>query len=214
MAGHETHPRQSRVEATEMPVVTLRMLAVLAASLSACGARAPGWPARLATTVHRVEEQGIDYSAVGAMRFELTLAPDGTGSAIRTTRATDVLGADAHETDATVRYRAIARGEGERFSVSLTPAPGSPPTVEAVELVCEPWLAGSRAESSEVRTPGLPGVEWICALPPQRTFALDRAALQHVPREGTFLLLGTTRDAVVHERVDGSGRDITTSAGE
>ncbi len=214
MAGHETDVRPSLVEATEVYVPTLRLLAVVVASLSACGAGAPGWPARLATTVHRVEEQGIDYSAVGAMRFELTLAPDGTGSAIRTTRATDVLGADAHETDATVRYLATARRLGGRFSVALTPAPDSPPIAEAVELVCEPWLAGSRAEGSGVRTPALPGVEWICALPPERTFALDRAALQHVPREGTFLLLGTTRDAVVHERVDGGGREITTSAGE
>jgi len=190
-----------------------RLLPVLALALSACGG-APGWPARLATTVHRIEEQGIDYSSVGAMRFELTLSPDGTGSAFRTTRATDVLGADAHETDASVRYRATVRREGERVLVALTPAPDSPPTAEAVELACEPWLAGSRAESSEVRTPALPGVEWICALAPDQTFALDRAALQHVPREGSFLLLGTTRDAVVHERVDGARREITTSAGE
>lgn len=193
---------------------TPRLLAVLALSLSACGAGAPGWPARLATTVHRTEEQGIDYSSVGAMRFELTLSPGGTGSALLTTRASDVLGADAHETDATVRYAATVRRDGQRLAVALTPAPDSPPTAEAVELVCEPWLADSRAESSEVRTPTLPGVEWICALPPERTFALDRAALQHVPREGSFLLLGTTRDAVVHERVDGARREITTSAGE
>jgi len=166
----------------------------------------------LASTVHRTEEKGIAYSSVGARNFELTLTADGTGSALRTTRATDMLGADAHETDATVRYAAAARRDGERFVVALTPAPDSPPTAEAVELACEPWLAGSRAESSEVTTPALPGVEWICALPADRIFALDRAAVQHVPREGTFLLLGTTHEAVVRERVEGSRREITTSA--
>lgn len=191
-----------------------RVLLALALALPACGAAAPRWPARLSTTVHRHEEQGIDYASVGAMRFELNLAPDGTGSALRSTRAADVLATDVHETDTRVRYAATVRSVGEHLLVSLTPEVGSPPIAEAVELDCERWPVGTRAESSEVADASLPGVEWICALPPGRIFALDRAAVQHVPREGTFLLLGASHDAIVHERVDGGGREVATSAGE
>jgi len=71
------------------------VLVALCLSLGACGAAAPlpaspSMPARLASTVHRMEEQGIDYSGVGTSRFELTLDASGAGVATRSSRGTDV----------------------------------------------------------------------------------------------------------------------------
>jgi hypothetical protein len=170
-------------------------------------------PPTLATRVHRMEEQGIDYSATGTSTFELTLAVDGTGHAVRSSQGVDVLGSDAHVTDETVRYGARARWSGERLLVALTPADGSPATALPIEIACERWTETMRADSSEVRDASLPGVEWVCALPENALFGLGLVVVQHVPRVGGFLLLGS-RELLVDENVSGQGgRSVSTRIG-
>jgi len=192
-------------------------LCLVALALGGCGgALRPAPPARLAATVIRSEEQGIDFVASHRITFALTLGPDGTGEATGTTRGVDVYEAEAREVDETGRYDARARWEGERLVVQLTPRGDPSPGFVggSVELVCERWGAGARAEQSDAVDPALPGVEWVCALPGDRTFALGLVVMQHVPREGAFLLLGETRATLVREDVSQSTRRVETSASD
>jgi hypothetical protein len=182
----------------------LVMRALVTASIVLFGCSA-GLPSRLAGTMHRMEMQGIDYSGTESSAFVLSLEGNGAGRAVRRTRAVDVSGEDAHERDETVRYDARARWEGPILIVTLEQREPSPTCVEPIVLRCERWSGGNTATAPTSATnPALPGVEWVCQMPPERLFMLGRVALQHVPREGEFLLLGETHVLhVVEEEMEG-----------
>lgn len=162
-------------------------------------------PHLLTTTVHRNEEQGIDYSSTGTWRLELGL--DGaTGLATYTARATDVAGSDVHTTDEAFSYDVEAHREGDVLTLALTPHEGAPPTADAVTLRCTPWTESERTRDG---FGALLGPAWACALPEDRTFALGRVAIEHVPREGrAFVLLSETSQLVILEQVSQSGRTL------
>jgi hypothetical protein len=175
----------------------------------------PPYPAQLAATVYRLEEQGIDYSSTVTMSFGLTLDSRGLGDALRTERGTDVSGSDLHPIDTTVHYSARARWEAALLVVSLTAREPRPLVARDVVLRCERWTPDMRVEgSNEVADPALPGVDWICALPAGTNFLLGRVALQNVPREGEFILLGENHTARVDESVSQSARTIVTRRGD
>ena len=96
--------------------IPVRSLVLAPALLLGCSV---AFPARLAGTVHRLEEQGIDYSGMHTSAFVLALSGDGTGRAVRTTHAVDVFEADARETNETVRFAAVARWEGQILVITL-----------------------------------------------------------------------------------------------
>jgi len=196
--------------------MNLRVVAVvgylLVMGIAACGG-GRALPALLTTTVHRVEEQGIDYSATGTSTLEIILGSDGRGRAVRTTHATDVLDSDLHTTDDAAVYEVLARQGAEGFTLVLTPEAGSSPLTTRVELSCEPWTSASRAERGDATYPVLPGVEWVCALEGDLIFALGRVVIQHVPREGAFILFGSSTQLIIRETVDGSIRTVITESG-
>jgi hypothetical protein len=165
--------------------------------LGGCGH--PGLPRVLATTVHRTEEQGLDFSATGTTALEIRL--DGErGLATLSARGIDVLGSDAQHHDRTTSYDVTARGSREAFTLELVPREGSPAT--AVTLVCERWTDALQ-QAAGFDAPA--AVEWVCALPEGHPFALDRAAIEHVPRAGAFIFFAESHPLEVLEEVHGQG---------
>ena len=187
-----------------------RALALLMGLACGCGS---AFPALLTSTVHRVEEQGIDYSSTGTSTLEITLSGDGRGRAIRTTHASDVLEVDVHRTDDAAVYDVVAEQRGDRLTLVLTPQAGQSPLTTRAELSCEPWTSSSRGEPSAASDPTLPGVEWVCALLGEDIFALGGVVIQHVPREGSFILFAGTHQLVIRESVSGAQREVTTEPG-
>lgn len=202
-----------------MRTATTHAAALVLALATGCGgALSPAPPPRLRATVIRNEEQGIDFVATLTSSFELALGADGMGEATRTTRGVEVYEAEARQLDEVVRYDARARWAAGRLVVSLTPRRESEAAATAwhgaLELTCEPWGPSARASTSDVADPSLPGVEWICALPEDQTFALGLVVVQHVPREGAFVLLGAGAGARTREDFEGQGRRVETSPAE
>lgn len=171
--------------------------------LAGCGG-AP-IPRLLTTTVHRNEEQGIDFSSTGTWQLEIGLRGS-TGLATYAARATDVAGSDVHTTDELFSYDVEAHREGDVLTLALTPHEGAPPRAEALTLTCTPWTESERARDG---FGALLGPAWACVLPEHRTFALGRVAIEHVPREGrAFVLLSETSQLVIREEVSQSGRTL------
>lgn len=183
-----------------------RMALVVSLCTAGCGGAT--LPRLLTSTVHRTEEQGIDFSSVGTWTLEISLE-DGRGLATFAARATDVTGSDAHTIEETRAYDVHAsRGEGA-LRLALTPRAGSPPTAEAVTLECTPWTDTERTIESFEPLPTTGGVAWACALPADRTFALGRVAIEHLPREGrAFVLFSETHQIVIDEEVSQSSRTV------
>ncbi|MFS8071526.1 MAG: hypothetical protein ACMG6S_34585, partial [Byssovorax sp.] len=170
---------------------------------------ARGFPERLRGTVQRFEEQGFDYASTQRSTFVLALRGDGTGRAVRTKHGVDVAGADVHKSDERVEFDATARWEGSLLGVTLVPRQPGPAQGAPIVLRCERWRPGTSASrSTDATDPTLPGVEWTCALPRDPLFLLGRVALQHVPREGEFLLLGESHAVETEERVEQSARSV------
>jgi hypothetical protein len=191
---------------------TTHATALVLALTTGCGsALSPAPPSRLRASLIRDEEQGLTFVATLRSVFELALGPDGTGEATRTTRGAEVYEGQARELDEAVRYDARAQWAGGRLVVALAPREGSGPAHRAVTLTCEPWGPAARASTPEVADASLPGVDWICALPEDQTFALGLVVVQHVPREGAFVLLGAGAGTETREHVDGQGRRVATS---
>lgn len=162
-----------------------------------------------------MEEQGIDYSGMHTSAFVLALSGDGTGRAVRTTHAVDVFEADARETNETVHFAATARWEGQILVVTLEQRDPPPAAVTPIVLRCERWAPGRSApEPTDATDRTLPGVEWVCALPPDRAFPLGLVTLQHVPREGEHLLLGEAHVAHAEEDMSQGGRTVVTRAAD
>jgi hypothetical protein len=180
------------------------------AGTAGCGG---GFPALLTTTVRRVEEQGIDYSAIGTSTLEITLRSDGRGRAVRTTHATDVLESDVHATDDAANYEVLGRREAGGLRLILTPDAGQSPLITRVELACAPWTITSRAEPGDATDPSLPGVEWVCELEGENIFALGRVVIEHVPREGAFFLFASSHQLMIQENLSGSLRTVRTERG-
>lgn len=178
------------------------VLVWVALGLSACGG--PAFPRHLSTTVHRTEEQGIDYSATGTSTLEITL-DGGRGTATRTSRGTDVSGSDAHTTDESAQYDVTPRWSRNELVLTLTPRIDAPPYAVAVTLVCERWTDAMQAAAGFEVPAAAGGVEWACALPDDQRFALGRVVIEHVPREGGFILLSSTHALVIEENVIGQG---------
>jgi hypothetical protein len=172
-----------------------------------------GFPERLRGTVQRFEEQGIDYSSTERSTFVLVLRGDGTGHAVRTEHGVDVGGDDVHKSDERAEFDATARWEGALLGVTLVPRSPGPVKGAPIVLRCERWRPGtSAAGSTGAKDPTLPGVEWTCALPRDQLFLLGRVALQHVPREGEFLLLGESHAVETEEQVNQGARSVVTRA--
>ncbi|MBX7197387.1 MAG: hypothetical protein K1X94_35380 [Sandaracinaceae bacterium] len=185
----------------------LAAIGLVSLGLAGCGGGA--YPRALLSTVHRTEEQGIDFSSTGTWSLEVQLDEGGHGLATLTTRATDVMGSDAHTEDSVVTYDATARREGEGLALALVPRAGAPPTAHAVSLSCAPWTETERALESFEPLPSAGGVAWACALPSDDRFALGRVALEHVPREGrAFVLFSETHPIVIDEDVTQGGRTV------
>lgn len=181
------------------------LLASCLAAVSACGA---SFPRLLTSTVHRTEEQGIDYSSTGTFVLEIALDGD-SGIATSSTRSTDVAGSELHQLEQRVSYDVRASRDARAMRLALTPRPGSPPTAEAVTLECTPWTDTERTIESFEAPPEAGGVAWACALPEGHTFALGRIAIEHLPREGrAFVLLSESHPIVIEEEVTQSTRTV------
>lgn len=175
--------------------------------------RARSFPERLRGTVQRFEEQGIDYTSTERSTFVLALRGDGTGRAVRTKHGVDVAGVDVHKSDERVELDATARWEGALLEVTLLPRPPGPAKGAPIVLRCERWRPETPAPRlTDATDATLPGVEWTCALPRDQIFLLGRVALQHVPREGEFLLLGESHAVETEEQVNQSARSVVTRA--
>ncbi len=172
-----------------------------------------GLPERLRGTVQRFEEQGVDYTSTDRSTFALVLRSDGAGRAVRTKHGVDVAGVDVHKSDERVELDATARWEGSLLEVTLVPRPPGPAKDASIVLRCERWRPGTSApRSTDATDATLPGVEWTCALPKDQSFLLGRVAVQHVPREGEFLLLGESHAVETEEQVNQSARSVVTRA--
>ena len=206
-AAKQPSPRQAR-SAEPAPVLLSFCFCFVA---SACGA--PAFPRHLRTTVHRMEEQGIDYSATGTCTLEIAL--DGSQSrAIRTARGVDVGGSDVHETHQSCSYDVAPSWSGEQLVLALTPRDDCSPIDRPVTLACERWTDAMQAAAGFDVPSEAGGVEWACALPRDQTFALGRVVIEHVPREGPFILLSSTHPLVIEEDVQGQGgRTVRVRAG-
>ncbi len=189
------------------------ILGIVVLGWLAVGCGGSTFPRTLTTTVHRTEEQGIDFSAVGTCTLEITL--DGARSvATRTSRGTDVYGSDARTTEECVSYDVTPSWSGEQLSLALVPRIDAPPSAVAVTLVCERWTDAMQAAAGFDVPTDAGGVEWACALPRDHIFALGRVVIEHVPREGPFILLSSTHQLVIEEDVHGQGgRTVRVRAG-
>lgn len=191
----------------------LAVLPMIGLCLAASGCGGSTFPRMLTTTVHRTEEQGIDFSAVGTCTLEIWL--DGShGLATRTSRGTDVYGSDAHTREESVSYDVTPSWSGEQLSLALVPRIDAPPFAVAVTLACERWTDAMQAAAGFDVPSEAGGVEWACALPRDQTFALGRVVIEHVPREGPFILLSSSHQLVIEEDVQGQGgRTVRVRAG-
>lgn len=189
----------------------LALLVSCLAAVSACGGTS--FPRLLTSTVHRTEEQGIDYSSTGTFVLEIALDGD-SGIATSSTRSTDVAGSELHQLEQRVSYDVRASRDARAMRLALTPHAGSPPTAEAVTLECTPWTETERAIESFEAPPEAGGVAWACALPEGRGFALGRVAIEHLPREGrAFVLLSESHPIVIEEEVTQSARTVRLRGG-
>jgi hypothetical protein len=163
--------------------------------------------------VHRIEEQGIDYSSTGTWNLEIAF--DGsTGFATCSTRAADASGRDVHQEEQQVAYDVRASRDAGVLRLALTPRAGSPPTAEAVTLECTPWTETERTIETFEAPPEAGGVAWACALPEGHTFALGRIAIEHVPREGrAFVLFSESHQIVIQEEVTQASRTVRLRGG-
>jgi len=178
----------------------------------AIGCGGPSLPRSLTSTVHRTEEQGIDFSSTGSVSLEIEL--DGSRArATLATRAVDVSGSDVHEENNSVVYDVAAPRDGARIVLALSPHADAPRTARAVTLVCEPWTETERAIEAFEALPSEGGVAWACALLENETFALGRVAIEHLPREGrAYVLMSETHSIVIDEDVNGAGRTVRLRA--
>jgi hypothetical protein len=206
-AAKQPSPRQAR-SAEPAPVLLSFCFCFVA---SACGG--PAFPRHLRTTVHRMEEQGIDYSATGTCTLEISL--DGAQSrARRTSHGVDVAGSDAYESRDDVTYDVRPSWSGDQLILALTPREGASPRDQPVTLTCERWTDAMQAAAGFDVPSAEGGVEWACALPREQIFALGRVVIEHVPREGPFILLSSTHQLVIEEDVLGQGgRTVRVRAG-
>jgi hypothetical protein len=189
----------------------LALLVSCLAAGPACGG--PSLPRLLTSTVHRTEEQGIDYSSTGTWNLEIALDGD-VGLATSSVHATDVAGSDVHEVLDQTSYDVRASRDARAMRLALTPRAGSPPTAEAVTLECTPWTDTERTIESFEAPPEAGGVAWACALPEGHTFALGRIAIEHLPREGrAFVLFSETSEIVIEETVSQSSRTVHLRVG-